>query len=348
VTAVLRAALNLRGIGKGEIRRGDSLASPSFFRPTNRVEGELFLLGGFPGEVKGGSWLKFLTGTTEVMGRAFPLEGKPIRGGESGLVRFNLEANICGALGDRFVVRIPSPPSTIGGGELLDLHPPTKRRKVRLDYLVALKGRKVTQVIEIRLLWKGVRGETEGELWRGTQLSLNQLREGLKELKESGSLISLGDEPGYFLTSSLLKLRRRIIDEVKGFHQQNPYRLGMGENELANRVKSSTGLFRKALQDLLKAGDLLSHPGRRLTLPSHHIPLSLRDEELREELERAFLKGGFSPPSPKQFREEGSVKLMEILQEVGVLVPTGDSLLFHRKWVKRAEELLMEFLQRRH
>jgi len=341
----MRAALNLRGIGKEEIKRGDSLATPSFFQPTRRLEGELSLLKGFPGEVKGGSWLKFLTGTAEVVGRVYPLEGRPLRRGQSGLVRFNLEVNITGALGDRFVVRIPSPPSTIGGGEILDPYPPTKRRGERLDYLNALKGREVPQVIRERLLWRRSRGATENELWQATQLPWKLIRVGLRELQENGNLVRLGEGSHYFLTSSLLKLKERIIDEVKGFHRQNPYRLGVGEDELGHRLRAHLELYRKALQELLKSGELSLHSGRKLALSSHHIPLSPQEEQLKEELEERFLKGVFSPPSPRELKRGDASRLMGVLQEMGALVPTGHSLLFHEKWVKRAEELLREYVQ---
>lgn len=342
----MRAALNLRGIGKGEIKRGDSLATPSFFQPTNRLEGRLSLLEAFSGKVKGGGWLKFLTGTAEVMVKVYPLEEGPMKRGESRLVRFKLETYITAALGDRFVARIPSPPSTIGGGEILDPYPPTKKRGRRLGYLKTLEGRKVAEVIETRLLWQGYRGETEGELWRRTQLPLNQIRAQLEDLVRDRHLISLkvGDRLLYFPQTSLRRLKGMIIDEVEGFHQQNPYRLGMGEEELGGRVEANSEIFHRALKELLGSGELLLHQGRKLGCPSHHISLSLRDEKLREEIEGVFLKGGFSPPSLKELKGEDARRLMRILQEIGVLISTGNSLLFHKKWVEKAEELLREFV----
>lgn len=342
----MRAALNLRGIGKREIKRGDSLATPSFFQPTNRLEGRLSLLEAFSGKVKGGGWLKFLTGTAEVMGKVYPLEEGPMKRGESRLVRFKLETYITAALGDRFVARIPSPPSTIGGGEILDPYPPTKKRGRGLDYLKALEGRKVAEVIETRLLWKGYRGETEGELWRRTQLPLNQIRVQLEDLVRDRYLISLkvGDRLLYLPNGSLRRLKGMIIDEVEGCHQQNPYRLGMGEDELGNRVRADAEIFRMALKELLGSGELLLHQGRKLGLPSHQIPLSPKDERLKEEIEGALLKGGFSPPSPKEIKGEDARRLMGVLQEAGVLISAGDSLLFHHKWVEKAEELLREFV----
>ena len=345
----MRAALNLRGIGKGEVRRGDTLATPSFFQPTRRLEVRFSLLDGFPGRLKGGQWLKFLTGTAEVMGKAYPLDGEVMRGGESHLVRFNLEGEITAALGDSFIVRLPSPPSTIGGGEILDPYPPARRKGVRLGYLKALEERRVAQVIETRLVWKGYRGETERGLWRQTQLPLTQIRGQLKELVNHKRLVSLkaGDRILFYPEGSLRGLKGRMISEVEEFHRQNPHRLGMEEEELKGKVGANWDIFRNAIKELIETGELLLHHGRRLGLSSHRIPLSPNDERLREKIEEAFLQGGFSPPSPKEMEGKDVRRMVVILQEMGILISAGDSLLFHHKCVEKAEELLRGFVQKK-
>ena len=57
---------------------------------------------------------------SEVLGRLRPLAAEGLAPGETGPVEIRLEAPVSAVRGDRYIVRRPSPPATLGGGEILD------------------------------------------------------------------------------------------------------------------------------------------------------------------------------------------------------------------------------------
>src|SRR5207248_8546586 len=70
-----------------------------------------------------GAELTLHTGTVEVGSRAIVLEGDAIAAGSEGWVQLYLEAPIAAAAGDRFILRLPSPSTTLAGGRFADVTP---------------------------------------------------------------------------------------------------------------------------------------------------------------------------------------------------------------------------------
>jgi selenocysteine-specific elongation factor len=108
-----RIAVNLTGIGRGEISRGQVLTSAgSEFRPTYVIDGELTFS---PDEPAPGDRVQIHHGTRETPARLAWLGGR--------FWQLRLEQPLVPAAGDRLVVRRIAPPATLGGGAVLDVHP---------------------------------------------------------------------------------------------------------------------------------------------------------------------------------------------------------------------------------
>ena len=124
-----RTAINLQGLERAAIDRGDVVGLPGTLVSSLLVDGTLELLKDAPRAVKSRTRLRFHVGTSEIMARALLLDRGELEPGASGLVRFRLESPLIALPGDRFVVRSYSPIVTIGGGTLLDIDPPRFKRK---------------------------------------------------------------------------------------------------------------------------------------------------------------------------------------------------------------------------
>src|SRR5262247_2938072 len=104
-----RTAVNLQGVERAAIERGDVVAPAGTLVPTLLLDGTLELLEEAPRPVKTRDRVRFHTGTQEVMARVLPV-GRPELGPGSGChARFRLEAPVVALPGDRFVVRSYSP-----------------------------------------------------------------------------------------------------------------------------------------------------------------------------------------------------------------------------------------------
>jgi selenocysteine-specific elongation factor len=126
-----RCALVLSGphISKEAVRRGDVALDPALHLPTARIDASLRVL---PSERKPvGQWfpVKVHHAAAEVPGRVVVLRDKPVEPGETEYVQLVLERPLAAAVGDRFVIRDTSSSRTVGGGVLIDLRAPERRRR---------------------------------------------------------------------------------------------------------------------------------------------------------------------------------------------------------------------------
>jgi len=121
-----RVAVNLAGLERTEIARGDVLTAPEAdLRPTRRLDAALDLHG-----ARHGARVHVHHGTRGVPGRLADLG--------DGLWQLRLDDDLLAAAGDRVVVRAASPPDTLGGGTVLDAH---AQRHGRRPEVLARLGR---------------------------------------------------------------------------------------------------------------------------------------------------------------------------------------------------------------
>ena len=110
-----RVALNLAGVARDEVGRGDVVTSPdSGLRATWLVDARLQLER--EARLERATRVHVHHGTRETPARVVPIEG-------TDLVQLRLEAQLVPAAGDRLVIRRVAPPDTIGGGEVVDPQP---------------------------------------------------------------------------------------------------------------------------------------------------------------------------------------------------------------------------------
>lgn len=119
-----RVALNLAGVGRDEVARGDVVTAPGAdLAPAWLVDARVDLEPGVAPLARG-TRVHVHHGTREVPARVVPLEG-------SELVQLRLESQLVPAAGDRLVLRQVAPPDTIGGGVVVDPRPRKHSRPER-------------------------------------------------------------------------------------------------------------------------------------------------------------------------------------------------------------------------
>jgi selenocysteine-specific elongation factor len=118
-----RVALNLVGVRRTEVARGDVVTRGGDARPAYIVDARLAVL-----ELRPGTRLQVHHGTRETPGRVYPL-------GE-GFFQLRLEAPLVALRGDRLILRQLAPPDTIGGGVVLD--PVARRHGARPEVVARL------------------------------------------------------------------------------------------------------------------------------------------------------------------------------------------------------------------
>lgn len=135
-----RTAVSLTGVGKEELKRGGvitALKSLEYFVENPILALKIELLKNAPVAVENKRKVLLLVGTSESEGELRLLDKNKISGGESGRLLFKPQSPLFTLVGDRVILRLPSPMLTLGGGVVLDhlKSIPSQKNLPQLKYL---------------------------------------------------------------------------------------------------------------------------------------------------------------------------------------------------------------------
>lgn len=352
-----RTALNLHGLEKANLERGDVLTEPDFIEATYRLDVYLQLLPKAEKPLKNRARVRFHTGTSEIMARAILLDREELKPGEETFAQVHLEAPTVVLAGDRYVIRSYSPIITIGGGEILNAHPARHKRfstQVQTDLMILKKG-SLDQIVEIyakKNKWKPL---NERALLGLLAVPRQELKTELKKLVEQGKLIPTESEARAFMhKDSYQELMKTIQDYLKDFHTKYPLKLGMSKEELRSKLPEELPIqvFNKILEEQATA-EILAVDKKIVRLSTHDIHLSPEQEQIRQKLEEIYLLGGFQPPNYEEVLEKiGNPKepisdVFQFLLDVGVLVRIREPIFYHQNKLEEIKSLVIKFLKER-
>ena len=165
----VRAALALGGVDVGEVGRGSVVVADPYWRATSLFEALVTVETAAAGDLKPRTRVRLHSGATEVGARVTFLESAGGRSSAPRLARIATDDPIPLRGGDRFVLRLPAPVGTMGGGTVVD---PYARR--RSGAVLNGQGSGLAASAEARLEWI-----LESEGGRGVAISDVAVRSGL-------------------------------------------------------------------------------------------------------------------------------------------------------------------------
>jgi len=347
-----RTAVNLQGVERAAIERGDVAAPPGSLLPTLLADATLELLEDAPRPLKTRDRVRFHVGTLEVMARVLLVDRPQLDPGEVSHGRFRLEAPIVARPGDRFVIRSYSPIVTIGGGTLLDIAPPRFKRKgpALMAHLGLLETGSDAQVLEEHLKQAGAAGARAADLRARTPYGSERLRRLLEELAQAGAIVAV-DREWYLHRAANDRLRTQTLGLLEGFHVENPLRGGISREELRSRADNAQERVFDQLLASLEAEGAVRSEKDQVRLASHRIRLSPEQQHVVSGVEGDFLRAGAAPPSPEEALGRLGVKgtdrheLFQLLVADRRLVRVKESLYFHVEALGEIQAKLVAYLQ---
>lgn len=293
-----RCALNLAGPGVTHeaIARGDVVLAAHLHAPAERVDATLTVLPGEPKPI--GAWfpVRFHHGAAEVGARLVPLEPETLVPGGTGLVQIVLERPVAMAAGDRFVVRDTSARRTVGGGRLLDLRPPTRKRRApgRLAQLAALAHAPVEAVAGL-LAVAPFHLDLAGFV-RDHALAADAAESIARQLDLR--VLPVGEARVVLDAAHARALTEELLARLDAFHAENPDLPGMGAERL--RLALAPSLPKPAFGVLLQRlarENAVALEGAWVRLPGHEVRLTAADEALWSSI-RPLMEGieRYRPP----------------------------------------------------
>jgi selenocysteine-specific elongation factor len=304
-----RVAINLSGVGKADLIRGDVVTIPGWLRPTVLVDVELRYLPDAQRSLRHNTQLKFFSGAAETMGRVRLLGQDTLAPGETGWAQMRLQEPIALVKGDRFIVRLPSPPATVGGGMVVDPHPGRRHRRFRPEVLARLETLAQGSPAEILLQTLERRGPSAvPDLLSASSLG-EAAPDALTQLLDEGQAILLGSQTDiqYPAGSSHLVAARswwstlveRLSDELSVYHQRFPLRAGMGREALRSGLGLEARVFNAAMARAT-AEELVADEGAVVHLPSHTVQLNSEQQRQVDALLARFRHRPYTTPSFKE------------------------------------------------
>jgi selenocysteine-specific elongation factor len=319
-----RVALNLAGMEKDELERGMVIVRPGTLAPVSVLSARVDVLGSASDAIVHDEAVKVHAGTAEVMARVSLLESPTLEPGASGWVQLRLATPLAVAVGDRFVLRRPSPPETLGGGAVADISGERMRRRREA---VAVLERRTAPTAASRLLAALDVARTPEEAGARSGLDAGERDAAARELLESGRALTLGD--ALLARESFEALAVRIERTLAATHRRAPLRSGPPREEIRSSVDLPAKRFNALVDHLVRGGRIVER-GSTLGLPGHVPTLTGEQESAWSRARAALAREPLQPPSPSTLESEYGIdrELVAALAERGDLVRIGTEAVF--------------------
>ena len=320
-----RAAVAVSGVEVAGIPRGSWLCGDDRWPVTTLLRAEVSLLPDANHALRPREWVRLHLGTADVGARVVAAGGT-FQPGTRRAARVVLQEPVLARAGDRFVLRLASPPSTIGGGIVIDPLPPRRRAGAweRLEAGEESLGR--------ILLEAGGAGEEDGLVAVRSGLP----RERLQPLLSRSDLALLIGHRVYH--PSVLRGVTEAIDRlVHDEHRENPLGDGLAIAGLPEALHVSDDLADRAIAVLVTArkverrGSVLSAAGWRPVVGD-------RDADFRARLLADLRSGGAEPPDVASLTDlyhRDPVPLLRILEREHLVVAVDSGRFYAVEAVER-------------
>jgi selenocysteine-specific elongation factor len=345
-----RVAINLTGISKQDLARGDLVTTPGWLRPTTLTDVRLDLLRDAPFPLKHNAFVKFFCGSAETVARVRLLGTETLAPGESGWVQLELDDPLPLVRSDRFIIRVPSPAVTVGGGEVVDPNPGRKHRRFRPEVLARLETLARGTPAEVLLQTLERRGPlTVRDLLEVSGLG-EAAPEALAELFSTGDAVVLDAVPEPAPARLVVSrswwsaTTARMRDELAAYHARYPLRPGMSREELRSALRldprAYNGLLARAAAD-----GLIVDEAATVRLPEHQVRFTPQQQQAVDDLLARFRAAPYATPSVKEAAALVGEEVLGVLLARGDLVQVSPEVLFLRETYEEMVERIRAHIQ---
>ncbi len=320
-----RVAVNLQGVDKEALHRGDAVVIPGRLTPTRKIDAKVELLSDAP-VLKSKSLVHFHLGTSEAIARVILFGRNDLRAGEACFCQFRLHEPFIAMSGDRYIIRRFSPVDTIGGGEILDPLSFRRSYKEGTDDLLTFEAGTLSEKIAVKVKRAGIYGISASLIEGWIKAEIPQIRGAIKDLSEKGVLLQFEDI--LIHASAFEAFSETMKKTMEQYHKKNPLKPGMLKEELRARTAIESRLFGNllnSLKDVVIDRELVR-------LASFRASLSQVDESVKTSILGVLEKESFQPPLKEELSQTFKLDakrltdILNLLAKEGSLVRISDSM----------------------
>jgi selenocysteine-specific elongation factor len=337
-----RVAINLTGIDREEIRRGDVVAAPDTVEDTILIDATYRQLADAGVPLKHNAQVKLFVGAAEVVARTRILGSSQIEPAQEGWLQLALEKPIALAQGDRFILRRPSPATTLGGGRILDPHPGRRHRRFRPEVVERMQTLTHGTPDELLAQTLGrIEPTTKSNLLQQSSLDRETAETAIQELEENQQIVWIGK---WILSrAGWQQLMDKQVLVLRSYHRDFPLRLGIPREELRSRLRLAPPVFNPLIEESSGLGILLEE-GPFVRLPDHKIIFSASQQANIDRLLRRHAAAGVNSPSVKECKKDVGDDVYHALIDLGELRQLNSEVVYAISEYKSVCEEINQFL----
>ena len=267
-----RCALQISGIEKKDISRGDWLSACAQTPSTNRINVRLEISRHLSFTLKHLCPIKLFIGAKLISAKLYLLERKKdgnfLKAATSVFAQIIIDGQISCCSGDRFIIRDDSELVTLGGGSVID---PFAEYSPKFDdddrnYLLALEMPTILQKLERLVVdQKCLVNLSEFEVAQNLrEQDLDDLL-GVKSMQDKATTFQNGNQT-YILSKERWKISQQsVLVFLRKWHENNPSLSGLEMDQILAEASPIIDevIFPNLIQDLIDTGSL-SHRGGKI------------------------------------------------------------------------------------
>ncbi|MEX2159024.1 MAG: selenocysteine-specific translation elongation factor [Dehalococcoidia bacterium] len=332
-----RTAVNLSGVAKEDVRRGQVLALPGTIAPADAIDVRLRALASLRKPLRHAAELTLHAGAAEAPARLLLLDRDELRPGDVAWAQLRLSEPVVVVKGDRVVLRTPN--DTVTGGEVVDAHPQRHRRlhEATLQSLEALAGGSSAEALAaaLRRIEPGSLASLASETGRAEE----ELRVALDELALAGDIVRLAD--GFVTRGWLDALWQRARRELETQRSAHPLLDGMAREELRSKLSLQPGLFGAVLERWSGAG-LIETSATSVALAREETALTPAQQQEADAYVAALAAKPYAPPTDISIAPD----LLSYLERSGRVVSAAGGVVFTAEAYRDMTERIVEHARR--
>ena len=296
-----RTAINLQGIEKSAIERGDVLVRPQTVWPSQRLDVLVEFLASNSKNLKNRALVRLHTGTSEIIARIILLQKDELAPGQKNFAQLVLSEKDVVVSGDHFVLRSYSPITTIGGGQIIDPLPEKHKRlndKI-IEELNLLQKGTLTEKIPVILERAGFTGINLRCLAFRLGINAKKIRETLENLFSGKKALLLDNDDTTVISANFFhQSEELIIKNISAYHKKYSLKEGISREELKTSSGNiiSSKLFNMAINSLNKNGVIVSDKDN-VHLTGYQVEFSEELDTLRRDIAGVYNDAGLTPSS---------------------------------------------------
>ncbi|MCX7918881.1 MAG: selenocysteine-specific translation elongation factor [bacterium] len=345
-----RTALNLPGIEKIQLHRGNVVCAPQLKRTTTRIDVQFYLLPSAKLDLKSGIKLRLHTGTAEELCHIHFWNRAKLFPGETAFAQLKLQTPLAVWRNDRFILRDEQAQHTLGGGKIINAF--AERYRLPTESIISAMHHLASDNLkEIVVQFLAIS--------QHLTIPVSDLAEYVNQrIEETFAFLNTIEEikvfesetiPEAALQSRIQLMKENIIGRIREFHQKEPLQPGIDYESLKSLVAPEVvpKIYRQIIAELVSQQKIITE-GKFIRLPEHQIVFTPEEQKIRDSIITLYKTRKFDPPRIEEISallhlsDKSVMKVLKALEQLGIFIRLSTDIYLRKDEFEEAKSKLIE------